>query len=188
FGSRARRPLSVYGWLEIGIAIYAILMTSLFRWVDHLYVLIWHEFQPGFFVFSLWRFVLSCLLLLLPTTLMGATLPVLSSALLSSLGHDSGSVTKLYACNLAGAILGTVVAGFVLLPVFGIRATILIAAAINTLIGMTALVADRQTSKTEVRVTAENVVEGSGEVTGKTFWLLCALASGFVTISTQVAW
>jgi spermidine synthase len=188
FASRVKRPLSAYGWLEIGIAGYAVLVPFLFRWVDHLYVLIWQEFHPGFFVFSLWRFVLSSLLLLLPTTLMGATLPVLSAALLNSLGHNSGSVTRLYACNLAGAILGTVVAGFVLLPVFGIRATILIAAAINTVIGMTALVADRQTSKTEVRVPVENVVEASGEVTGKRFWLFCALASGFVTISTQVAW
>src|ERR1041384_7236170 len=96
-GCRIKRPLSAYGWLEIGIAIYAILVPLLFRWVDHLYVLIWQEFQPGFFIFSVWRFVLSSLLLLFPTTVMGATLPVLSSALLNSLGHDSRSVTKLYA-------------------------------------------------------------------------------------------
>jgi spermidine synthase len=188
FGSRIKRPLSAYGWLEIGVAIYAILVPLLFRWVDHLYVVIWQEFQPGFFIFSVWRFVLSCLLLLLPTTLMGATLPVLSSALLNSLGHDSRSVTKLYACNLAGAILGTVVAGFVLLPVFGVRTTIFIAAAINTLIGVTAVIADRRTSMTEIEAAVEDMVDSSGEVTGKTFWLMCALASGFVTISTQVAW
>ena len=188
FGSRVKRPLSAYGWLEIGIAVYAIFVPLLFRWVDHVYVLIWQEFHPGFFVFSIWRFVLSCLLLLLPTTLMGATLPVLSSALLSSLGHDSRSVTKLYACNLAGAILGTVVAGFVFLPVVGVRNTIFIAAAINTVIGVTAVVADRRTSRTEIQAAVKNSVESSGEVTGKTFWLMCALASGFVTISTQVAW
>ena len=188
FASRIKRPLSAYGWLEIGIAIYAIVVPLLFRWVDHLYVLIWHEFQPGFFVFSVWRFVLSCLLLLVPTTLMGATLPVLSSALLSSLGHDSRSVTKLYACNLVGAILGTVVAGFVLLPVFGVRSTIFIAAAINTLIGVTAVIADRRISMTEIEAAVEDLVKSSGEVTGKMFWSMCALASGFVTISTQVAW
>jgi len=188
FASRVKRPLSAYGWLEIGIAIYAIFVPLLFRWVDHVYLLIWQEFHPGFFVFSIWRFVLSCLLLLLPTTLMGATLPVLSSALLNSLGHDSRSVIKLYACNLAGAILGTVVAGFVLLPVVGVRSTIFIAAAINTVIGLTAVVADRRTSRTEIQAAGENSVESSGAVTGKTFWLMCALASGFVTISTQVAW
>ena len=186
--SRIKRPLSAYGWLEIGIAIYAILVPLLFRWVDHLSVLIWQEFQPGFFIFSVWRFVLSSLLLLFPTTLMGATLPVLSSALLNSLGHDSRSVTKLYACNLAGAILGTVVAGFVLLPVLGVRRTIFTAAVINTVIGLAAVIADRRTSRTQIEGAAEDIVQGSREVTGKTFWSMCALASGFVTISTQVAW
>src|SRR5262245_47715713 len=90
FASRIKRPVSAYGWLELGIAVYAVLVPFLFRWVDHLYVVIWQESHPGFFVFSIWRFVLSCLLLLVPTTLMGATFPVLSAALLNSLGHDSG--------------------------------------------------------------------------------------------------
>jgi spermidine synthase len=112
----------------------------LFQWVDNLYALIWQQFHPGFFAFSLWRFALSCLLLLVPTTLMGATLPVLSAALLNSSGHSRGAVTKLYACNLAGAILGTLVAGFVLLPVLGVRTTIFVAAVINTLISAAAVI------------------------------------------------
>ena len=190
FASRIRRPLSAYGWLEIAIAVYAVLVPFLFRWVDHLYVLIWQEFHPGFFAFSVWRFALSCLLLLVPTTLMGATLPVLSAALLNVPEHSSGSVTKLYACNLVGAILGTMVAGFVLLPFFGVRKTILIAAAINTIVGVIAVVADRRTSPKEVRRAELDAVATHQDSTtsGKTFWLLCAIASGFVTISTQVSW
>lgn len=190
FASRIRRPLSAYGWLEIGIALYAVLVPFLFRWVDHLYVLIWQGFHPGFFVFSVWRFVLSCLLLLVPTTLMGATLPVLSAALLNNPLHSSSSVTRLYACNLVGAILGTMVAGFVLLPFVGVRTTILIAAAINTVVGVVAIVADRRTAPTEVRRELNEVVAVSSETSapGKKFWLWCAVASGFVTISTQVAW
>lgn len=188
FAPRIKRPLSAYGWLEIGIAVYAVLVPFLFRWVDHLYVLIWQEFHPSFFVFSLWRFALSSLLLLVPTTLMGATLPVLSAALLNSLDHDSGSVTKLYACNLLGAILGTVIAGFVMLPFLGVRNTILVAAVINTIIGLTALVADRRMGARELVPLTASPVETVEVVTGKTFWLACAFASGYVTISSQVAW
>ena len=190
FASRIRRPLSAYGWLEIGIAVYAVLVPFLFRWVDHLYVVIWQEFHPGFFAFSVWRFALSCLLLLVPTTLMGATLPVLSGALLNLPEHRSGSVTKLYACNLGGAILGTMVAGFVLLPFFGVRTTILIAAAINTIVGVIAILADRRTIPNEVRRDERDAVVAERDSTtpGKTFWLLCAIASGLVTISTQVSW
>jgi len=77
---KIRKPLSTYGVMEIGIAVYALLVPLLFRWIDHLYALIWQQLHPGYFTFSLWRFVLSGLVLLVPTTLMGATLPVLTAA------------------------------------------------------------------------------------------------------------
>jgi len=126
---RIQKPLLTYGLIEIAIAVYALLVPLLFSWIDNLYAIIWQQFHPGFFAFSLWRFVLSSALLLIPTTLMGATLPVLSAALLQSTERSSNSVTRLYACNLVGAILGTLAAGFVLLPAFGVRTTIVIAAA-----------------------------------------------------------
>src|ERR1043165_1135364 len=134
---RSTKPLSTYGLIEIGIAAYALLVPLLFRLVDHLYALIWQQLHPGYFAFSLWRFVLSGVVLLVPTTLMGATLPVLSAAILSS--SDSNSVTRLYACNLAGAILGTLAAGFVLLPALGVRTTIAVAAVINLIVGTIAI-------------------------------------------------
>ncbi len=84
---RIKKPLATYGWMEIGIAAYALLVPLLFRWIDHVYALIWQQFQPGFFAFSLWRFVLSGLVLLVPTTLMGATLPVLAAAVVFSVGQ-----------------------------------------------------------------------------------------------------
>jgi spermidine synthase len=192
--ARIKRPLWTYGWMEVGVALYALLVPFMFRWVDNLYALIWQQFHPGFFAFSVWRFVLSCLMLLVPTTLMGATLPVLSAALLHSSKHNANSVTRLYACNLAGAIFGTLVAGFVLLPTLGVRTTILIAAAINIIIGVTAMLAERradlQSGKSTSAATDPGLKAESSpaEIRGSNFWLFCALASGFVTISTQVAW
>ena len=176
---RIRKPLSIYGWMEIGIAVYALLVPFLFRWVDNLYALIWQQFQPGFFTFSLWRFVLSCLMLLVPTTLMGATLPVLSAALAR---HGSTAVTRLYACNLVGAIVGTLAAGFVLLPSFGVRTTIVIAAVMNVLIGVVAIRLQGQP------IEPEPVRPIAVETDRNRFWYFAALASGFVTISTQVSW
>ena len=181
---RIRKPLSIYGWIEIGIAVYALLVPFLFRWVDNLYALIWQQFQPGFFTFSLWRFLLSSLMLLVPTTLMGATLPVLSAALLR---HGSTAVTRLYGCNLVGAILGTLAAGFVLLPSFGVRTTIVIAAAINFIVGLVAIAAQRRTEPRFEEIVASEA-GAVAETTGTGFWYFAALASGFVTISTQVSW
>jgi spermidine synthase len=187
-GRRIRKPLSTYGWMEIGIAIFALLVPFLFQWVDNIYAWIWQQFHPGFFAFSVWRFVLSSLLLLVPTTLMGATLPVLSAALVSSREHDSNAVTRLYSCNLLGAILGTLAAGFLLLPILGVRMTIVVAASINILVGIIAIVQQRKSvTVAETKESAE-INDGPEIVEGYGFWLLAAFVSGFVTISTQVSW
>ena len=186
---RVRKPLSTYGWMEIGVAIYALLVPLLFRWIDHVYVLIWQQLQPGYFAFSLWRFFLSGLVLLVPTTLMGATLPVLAAALVRSSERDSNSVTRLYACNLAGAIAGTLAAGFVLLPALGIRTTIAVAAMLNVMVGIVAIVLQRRTVDASIVDEAQfEVDEPEVTVDRGRFWLFAALASGFVTISTQVSW
>lgn len=179
-GERIRRPLRTYGLIEIGIGVYALLVPLLFRWVDNLYALIWQQFRPGFFTFSLWRFLLSCLLLLLPTTLMGATLPVLSAALLR---RGATAVTRLYACNLVGAIVGTLAAGFVLLPLLGVRMTIFIAAGINIVVGLLAI----RLQGDPVEVPSVQSV-ATTDTERNPFWFFAAIVSGFVTISTQVSW
>lgn len=199
--TRIKRPVLAYGVIEIGIALYALAVPFLFSRIDDIYALIWQQFHPGPFVISVWRFSLSCLVMLIPTTLMGATLPVLSSAVVRSHGFTSTSITRLYTRNLFGALWGTIAAGFFLLPGFGVRATLYSAAALNIFIGIVTIFADRifiaahsethSTHKIEqpslpTRVTVGNPNEiGLG---GAPFWLLCAFVSGFVTISAQVAW
>jgi spermidine synthase len=205
-GARLERPLRAYGMIEIGVALYALSVPLLFRFVDHLYAVMWEQFHPGFYAFSLWRFLLSSLVLLVPTTLMGATLPVLSAALLRSPTHTATSIARLYTCNLVGAIFGPLVAGFLLLPLFGVRATIYTAAAINILIGIIACLIDLKRMKSEAsdeglepapaerahdtpHLEEQRSVSTDEEAVGrKEFWLLCAAVSGFVTVSTQVAW
>ncbi len=185
---RIKKPLGVYGLMEILIALYALLVPLLFRLIDHVYVLIWQQLHPGYFTFSLWRFFLSGVVLLVPTTLMGATLPVLAVALMRSSGRDSNSVTRLYACNLAGAILGTLAAGFVLLPALGVRTTIAVAAALNVVVGVIAILLQRGTKSETVSVQQPEPAPFVSEVDRGRFWFFAALVSGFVTIGTQVTW
>ena len=204
---RIRRPVRAYGLLEIGIAVYALAVPLLFGAIDNLYAIIWQQFHPSFFVFSLWRFLLSCVMLLIPTTLMGATLPLLSAALSRSVGPTSTSITRLYTRNLVGAICGCIAAGFLLLPILGVRGTIYTASLINIIIGILTVIADRRgdakareasdatgdpagapsraSSLERERALVPNLQSDLGD---GGFWLFCAFVSGFVTISTQVAW
>src|SRR5256885_2391641 len=57
---KIKRPLRLYGVMEICIALYALAVPALFRLSDYFYALIWEKFSPGFYSFSLWRFALSC--------------------------------------------------------------------------------------------------------------------------------
>ena len=188
-GSRIQHPLRVYGFFEIGIALYALAVPLLFSLTDDAYVFIWQNFGGSFLVFSLLRFVLSSLVLLIPTTLMGATLPVLSAALLRSEAVANSAITRLYTRNLIGAICGSLLAGFVLLPALGVRSSIYIASIINVVIGVVAIIADRRLESASPETPAPaKEVESAVIPIDKRFWYFCAFASGFVTFSTQVAW
>src|SRR6185295_5003774 len=108
--------------------------------------------------------------------------------LLRTNGPRSTSITRLYTRNLAGAICGSIVAGFFLLPTFGVRATIYIAALINILIGIVSILADRRLDvqlglgKDATPFSAEDLKPEETRLTadaGNTrFWMACALISG----------
>jgi spermidine synthase len=87
----------------------------------------------GWFVNALLIVAVS-ILLLAPTILMGATLPVAVLAAVqrfSSSPHNGARVTSLYFINVAGAAIGSLTAAFFLMPVFGVNNTVRVAAAIN---------------------------------------------------------
>src|SRR5712692_9261797 len=191
--ARITRAVRTYALIEIAIGVYALAVPLLFGLVDRVYVAAWQHFQAGFYGFALARFALAAIVLLIPTALMGATLPVLAAAVGASQSRRN-SITTLYACNLAGAIAGTIAAGFFLLPYFGVRATIWIAAATNVVIGVAAFLIDSKASKLEI-IAGQNVAEelistpaSSLAANSARFWLACAVVSGFVTISMQIVW
>src|SRR5712692_1711525 len=189
--ARITRAVRTYALIEIAIGVYALAVPLLFGLVDRVYVAAWQHFQAGFYGFALARFALAAIVLLIPTALMGATLPVLAAAVGASQSRRN-SITTLYACNLAGAIAGAIAAGFFLLPYFGVRATIWIAAATNVVIGVAAFLIDRKHCPTNFSLSASVEVQGEASQrqteVRRTFWLACAVVSGFVTISMQIVW
>ena len=148
--ARVLRPVLWYGVIEIAIGLYALIVPLLFRGIDSVYALVWTRVHPGPFGSAGLRFALACLVLIVPTALMGATLPLLSAALARTFPEAFASVTRFYSLNLFGAIIGTVAAGFFLLPTFGIQLTIYFAAAINLAIGLAAIFLDLKGSAVDL--------------------------------------
>jgi predicted membrane-bound spermidine synthase len=136
FGSWADRRdeqtlVKAYVLLEVGIGAYGLLLPFLLDSGQWVYVAFFHAFQPTAPLLNGLRIVLAFLLLLVPTTLIGGTLPVLSRFIIRRRETISVTVAQLYAVNTLGAILGTLLAGYALLPVLGVAATTRAAVALN---------------------------------------------------------
>ena len=148
YADRVRRPILVYGILEAGIALSALAVPLLLAGARALYTLILGD-QPlppdaatlGQPVFYL---VVAFLVLALPTGFMGATLPLLIRHAVTSDRQIGPRVALLYATNTSGAVFGTIVAGFLLLPALGLSGTVWIGVVINAVVfALAALLAKR---------------------------------------------
>ena len=128
---RITDPLRTYGILEGGIGAYALLLPFFIAATQPLFRIIYQGVNPSFYTFSLIRFAVCGIILLIPTTLMGATLPVLSKHFVERQSDVGWNVGLLYGINTFGAVLGSIAAGFVLIPNLGVNWTIYLAALLN---------------------------------------------------------
>jgi spermidine synthase len=137
-----RRPngLRIYAWLELGVGVFALAFPVLLGGLDELYTWLYRQLQSSHYVFSLVRFLVSFLVLLVPTTLMGATLPVLTRFISRSAGRLGRDVGWLYAINTIGAATGCFAAAYLLMLHLGTMGTTYFAAGINLAIAAIAFV------------------------------------------------
>lgn len=124
-------PLLIYGILEGLIGIYCLLLPVFIDMATPLLKYMYNNFHASFYTFSIFRFIISALLLILPTAMMGATLPILVKFFTRTMPKFGSTLSRVYAINTFGATLGAFLAGFVLIPAFGVGASVLIAAITN---------------------------------------------------------
>ncbi|MHC5035388.1 MAG: fused MFS/spermidine synthase, partial [Planctomycetota bacterium] len=133
-------PLLAYGVMEAMIGVYALLLPVFLRLVEATYPAVYTQIGESFSLFTLFRFVVAFALLAVPTTLMGATLPVLSKLMVDREDVLGFNVGRLYAANTFGAVAGTFAAGFLLIPTLGMATTTLTAAIGNFFLAVMAVV------------------------------------------------
>ena len=140
---RAGSALGLYGWMEMAIGLSGALFVPLLGGLGSLYISLVSRFGSDSVLATPSRFILSSLLLFLPTVLMGGTLPVLSRFVVRSLGEVESQVGWLYFLNSLGAVCGSLLAGFLFIPRLGLNLPLMVAAALNLFVGLTALVLRR---------------------------------------------
>lgn len=210
FGRRSlyiRRPLRLYGFIEIGIGLYGLAVPFIFALLPSVYQPFWQRFHLSFFSISIVRFFFATVVLILPTALMGATLPVLANYYARGRERIGLRVGSLYSLNTFGAVLGASATGFVLIPTLGMRAATITAAAINILLGFVALSISRvEEARARAGLKAGDAAGGTDAHTGaqddsKTaqsvgpldrrmvvMALVAFATSGFIALSYEVIW
>ncbi|MFP6654683.1 MAG: fused MFS/spermidine synthase [Myxococcota bacterium] len=192
FVKRLTRPILAYGLLELGIAIGALCVPFLIQFVQTIYLAVAGGLDAPPETMSLTTalfHLIGAFFVLAPCTLlMGATLPLLARYAVSEDRQVGPRIGLLYATNAFGAIVGTLVAAFILLPEFGLRQTVYIGVAANALVFLAAAALAR-------RVSAEEAARGLQTKStpplgrGKFHWILPAMTiSGAVSFLYEVLW
>jgi len=180
---RSRDPLAIYCALEAAIAVFGLLLLPGLLQLDALVAVV-----PGVSEWAPVRFTVALLLLVLPTICMGATYPVVVAWAVrgqASVGHG---LSLLYAANTAGAVLGALGSGFVLIPWLGLDGAVVVAAALNGSVALVAVLARRRFQW--VDAAAPQVPEGaeSGEAPLRGAALLALAGTGLGAVANEVGW
>jgi len=188
-----RRLLRLYGLLELGIAVSAAGFLGLMKLYPSIYVPLARAAGDSPLILSAIRVVFATVAMIVPATLMGGTLPILSRFVALRSGGLGRPLSFLYGVNTLGAMAGTLVAGFVLLARFGAAGSMRIAIAANVAIGLCAL-ALRDVGLAAPPARPEPPRERAGPVRGAAgalsyrMVLLGIGVSGFCALGYEVLW
>ncbi|MFN3431656.1 MAG: fused MFS/spermidine synthase, partial [Candidatus Sericytochromatia bacterium] len=189
---RAKSQLALYGWLEIGVGLFAALSPALLAGLSEGYVhLVKATGLTGGGLLAA-KIAVAALALLPPTILMGGTLPALGRFTTRSMATMQSSIARLYFLNSFGAVAGCLVAGFIWIPSLGLDRTLLLGAVLNVGVGLMAIVLSKRINEASGEAFPEPATATeSDRVFGATqvrVMLAAVTLSGFVSLAFEVAW
>jgi len=128
FSARLKgEALWLFSLTQIGIAAYSIVFIPL---LNNLYTPSFLISKLPFYLQNTLLIILSLAILIVPTSLMGLSFPLLLKHVMEE-KKDNNKIGQLFAYNTLGGLLGSLAAGFIFLPLFGVSASLFIAAIIN---------------------------------------------------------
>ena len=183
-----KRPLRLYAFLGAGLGIFALIFPTLLDILNAICVLIYRGLGAEFYLLSWIRFILSFVVLLIPSTLMGVAVLLLSR---SAKERCAGfRADRVFTINMLGASLGCIAAGFFLIRFLGVQSSVYLGVAINLILAGVAFGLDRAWGETSADL-QQDVNDGSGiSPTGEMWRLLLwtFAVAGFCAMAYAVLW
>lgn len=199
----------IYGFIELAVGLYALITPLLLsdNTIGALWVSLNNVLGENIILISLAKFLISGIVLILPTLLLGLSYPILvelvtSNEAKSSSKYQLGS-SNLYATNTLGSIFGSIIGGFILIPHFGLKTSILIATLINFFIAFIVYLLNRSNRELfkgfKINEGLKFIIKNAQDVKdqalkeiskGKAFWILVIVGVilGFSNLALEVIW
>lgn len=175
-----QRSIQMFGLAELGIAVFGLSSLKIFHWFS--------AFTAGADLAHV--IVFSLILLLFPTVLMGATLPLLTGHLVRTFGSVSVSISRLYFVNTLGSAIACYLCAVALLRSFGQSGSVAFAAILNTFVGASAYLFSRRAHAGAVRALSENkiAIDLSEDLLSFPAALLLSFFAGCIALGYEIAW
>jgi spermidine synthase len=180
-------PLRAYARLEQLTGLFALLTLPLLRALPWLYGALVARFALTGALESAGIALLAALVLLPPTTLLGATVPLAVEFLVRSGGDPHRGFGRLYLLNTLGGAAGVALAPFVLVPALGVRGTLVAAAAVSLFVGSVARRWARESAPPPAPPPREPAQAAVAQRLSR-HGLALAFASGAATFGAEVLW
>ena len=136
---KVKRPLFLFGCLEMGIGISAIIVSQVIWLIVPLEALASQLSGPGGITQIVIRFFLCFCILIAPTFLMGGTLAVIGRHVITDGNNFTRGTACLYGINTVGSFIGAFLAGFFMIKLLGHNGSLAVAAALNCMVGLMAI-------------------------------------------------
>jgi spermidine synthase len=179
-------PLRVYAFLELGIGLIGLMLLMVMPFVGRVYVSWGGYGLTGYLL----RGLAASICLLPPTFLMGATLPAVARWIETTPTGVSW-LGFFYAGNIAGAVFGSLLAGFYLLRVYDMTTATLVAVALNAAVGAIGLLVSAMAPAPGLRAEDRpaDIVDRQPDARSDTVLVYVAIAlSGFCALAAEVIW
>jgi len=187
---KAGRPLLIYGKIEILIGLTAVFLSLLFSNFSPIYAWLYQSLPDIFFQTGLLKIVLAFSLVLIPTILMGATLPIMAKYFVTEEAHTGKQVGYLYSINTFGAAAGCLLAGYFFIEHLGVLQTAFLAGSVNIFIGILCILRFKKSepgtlikwdlpkpAPLSLQIKKENII-----------WIATSFLCGFTALAYEVVW
>lgn len=186
FGDRLQRPILAYGLVEVAIGLTGLLLTLALPHLPGVLAPLFRSLQHTAWLINPLRLFLSFALLVIPTTAMGLTLPLVVDGICRRGVGFAPTLGMFYGLNTLGAVGGVILAETVLVLKFGIRGAAFTAALCNVVAFLLAALASGGLGR--LRTVPATLRERAPIPVGAFRFLLAAFLMGGALLALEVLW